>query len=59
MVASYSIRVAMIVIFIITMYTIHAIAKYFVSINPIMTLLVGFTILISIAVYFDKKERFY
>ena len=49
----------MLLTFALVMYAIHAIAEYFVAINPAITLLVGFGVLIPIAVYFDRKEGFY
>ena len=49
----------MLLTFALVMYAIHTTVEYFVAINLPITLLVGFGILISIAVYFDRKEGFY
>ena len=49
----------MLLTFALVMYAIHTTVEYFVAINPVITLLVGFGVLIPIAVYFDRKEGFY
>ena len=49
----------MLLTFALVMYAIHTTAEYFVSINLPITLLVGFGILIPIAVIFDRKNGFY
>ena len=49
----------MLLTFALVMYTIHTTAEYFVAINLPITLLVGFGILISIAIFFDRKDGYY
>lgn len=50
---------AMFTIFLILMYSIHETVAYFAEINPLLTFLVGFGTLISIAVCVDRKDGFY
>jgi hypothetical protein len=41
------------------MYKIHSTVQYFATDNPYATLFIGMGILISIAVFVDKKEGYY
>ena len=49
----------MLLTFALVIYAIHTTAEYFVAINLPITLLVGFGILIPIAIYFDRKDGYY
>ena len=51
--------VAMVCTFLLVMLGIHEAIKYFVALNVYITFFLGFGILISIAVYVDRKNGVY